>query len=137
MFIFFFLVNSDHRNLHVLTHSFPTRRSSDLFVILESVKERAELTWEDTDFLKTVGRQITSYLALDEAAEQLSQARQFDAYNKLAAFVIHDINNLMSQLSLVTQNRSEERRVGKECVSTGSSRRSPDHKKKKKHTKKQ
>lgn len=74
------------------------------FVILESVKERTELTWEDTDFLKTVGRQITSYVALEQAAEQLSQARQFEAYNKLAAFVIHDINNLMSQLSLVTQN---------------------------------
>lgn len=74
------------------------------FIILESAKERTELTWEDTDFLKTAGRQITSYLALDEAAEQLSQSRQFDAYNKLAAFVIHDINNLTSQLSLVTQN---------------------------------
>ncbi|HEX7026232.1 MAG TPA: XrtA/PEP-CTERM system histidine kinase PrsK [Gammaproteobacteria bacterium] len=74
------------------------------FVILESAGKRTGLTWEDTDFLKTVGRQITSYLALEEAAEQLSQARQFEAYNKLAAFVIHDINNLMSQLSLVTQN---------------------------------
>lgn len=74
------------------------------FIVLESGKERAKLTWEDTDFLKTAGRQVTSYLALDEAAEQLSQSRQFDAYNKLAAFVIHDINNLTSQLSLVTQN---------------------------------
>src|SRR3546814_15682361 len=27
---FFLLCYSDHRNLHVLTHSFPTRRSSDL-----------------------------------------------------------------------------------------------------------
>src|SRR3546814_14813306 len=28
--IFFFYVYGDHRDLHVLTHSFPTRRSSDL-----------------------------------------------------------------------------------------------------------
>src|SRR3546814_20401970 len=28
--IFFFLWYRDHRDLHVLTHSFPTRRSSDL-----------------------------------------------------------------------------------------------------------
>src|SRR3546814_5058633 len=27
---FFFLRNGDHRDLHLLTHSFPTRRSSDL-----------------------------------------------------------------------------------------------------------
>src|SRR3546814_18174050 len=29
-FIFFFYVPGDHRDLPVLTHSFPTRRSSDL-----------------------------------------------------------------------------------------------------------
>src|SRR3546814_2979772 len=29
-FIFFFSWYGDHRDLHVLTHSFPTRRSSDL-----------------------------------------------------------------------------------------------------------
>src|SRR3546814_17120929 len=28
--MFFFVSNGDHRELHVLTHSFPTRRSSDL-----------------------------------------------------------------------------------------------------------
>src|SRR3546814_21162370 len=28
--ILFFLLYADHRNLHVLTHSFPTRRPSDL-----------------------------------------------------------------------------------------------------------
>src|SRR3546814_14385276 len=30
LFMFFFYVSGDHRDLHVLTHSFPTRRSSDL-----------------------------------------------------------------------------------------------------------
>src|SRR3546814_15044296 len=31
-FLFFFSWYGDHRDLHVLTHSFPTRRSSDLIV---------------------------------------------------------------------------------------------------------
>src|SRR3546814_13837324 len=30
MIVFFFKGDGDHRDLHVLTHSFPTRRSSDL-----------------------------------------------------------------------------------------------------------
>src|SRR3546814_16349561 len=30
LFLFFFKLSGDHRDLHVLTHSFPTRRSSDL-----------------------------------------------------------------------------------------------------------
>src|SRR3546814_14453737 len=30
----FFYCYGDHRDLHVLTHSFPTRRSSDLVIVL-------------------------------------------------------------------------------------------------------
>src|SRR3546814_19891798 len=30
MIVFFFYVTCDHRDLHVLTHAFPTRRSSEL-----------------------------------------------------------------------------------------------------------
>src|SRR3546814_17390770 len=30
LFVFLFFCSADHRELHVLTHSFPTRRSSDL-----------------------------------------------------------------------------------------------------------
>src|SRR3546814_20432744 len=30
--VFFFVWDCDHRDLHVLTHSFPTRRSSDLTI---------------------------------------------------------------------------------------------------------
>src|SRR3546814_6304227 len=37
---FFFLCSVDHRNLHVLTHSFPTRRSSDLPSIFMSWRHR-------------------------------------------------------------------------------------------------
>src|SRR3546814_8349233 len=32
LYVFFVYVSGDHRDLHVLTHSFPTRRSSDLIV---------------------------------------------------------------------------------------------------------
>src|SRR3546814_255119 len=31
--VFFFVCYGDHRDLHVLTHSFPTRRSSDLLTL--------------------------------------------------------------------------------------------------------
>src|SRR3546814_5349762 len=38
---FFFLVYRDHRELHVLTHAFPTRRSSDLSLNLMNLGWRA------------------------------------------------------------------------------------------------
>src|SRR3546814_12729767 len=38
--LFFFLWGGDHRDLHVLTHSFPTRRSADLRVRMELSRSR-------------------------------------------------------------------------------------------------
>src|SRR3546814_18293581 len=37
---FFFYVYGDHRDLHLLTHSFPTRRSSDLVAQRMTVGDR-------------------------------------------------------------------------------------------------
>jgi putative PEP-CTERM system histidine kinase len=62
------------------------------------------LNYEDHDLLKTAGRQVAAFLAHDLAMEQLSQTRQFEAYNKLSAFVMHDLKNLLSQQALLVEN---------------------------------
>jgi putative PEP-CTERM system histidine kinase len=36
--------------------------------------------------------------------EQLAETRQFEAYNKLSAFVMHDLKNLLSQQALLVDN---------------------------------
>src|SRR3546814_15442376 len=40
LFVVFFKLAGDHLDLHVLTHSFPTRRSSDLLGFYTDVKTR-------------------------------------------------------------------------------------------------
>ena len=67
------------------------------------------LTWEDLDLLRTAGRQAASYIALEQAAAQLAQARQFEAYNRFAAFMMHDLKNLIAQQTLVVQNAARHR----------------------------
>ncbi|CAN5479093.1 PEP-CTERM system histidine kinase PrsK [soil metagenome] len=62
------------------------------------------LDWEDFDLLKTAGRQVASYLAEERAHAALSDARRFDEFNRRFAFILHDIKNLVSQLSLVARN---------------------------------
>jgi putative PEP-CTERM system histidine kinase len=74
------------------------------FVVLAESRANFTFNWEDTDLLKTVGRQVASYLALMEANEALADARQFEAFNRLSAFVVHDLKNLVAQLSLVVSN---------------------------------
>lgn len=74
------------------------------FLVLGQPRAARDLNWEDYDLLKTIGRQAASYLAEQQAARALADARQFDQFNKRFAFVIHDIKNLASQLSLITAN---------------------------------
>lgn len=63
-----------------------------------------ELNWETIDLLKTVSLQIASYLVEQESFKALSIASEFEAFNRKFAFVIHDIKNMVSQLSLLQRN---------------------------------
>src|SRR5690625_5610545 len=69
----------------------------------------ASLTWEDLDLLKTMGRQLASYLKRHQQAEQLAEGAQSETYNKLVAFIIHDMNNLIAQQALVVRNAEKHR----------------------------
>ena len=62
------------------------------------------LDWEDFDLLKIAGRQVASHLAENRAQEALAEAQRFDEFNRRFAFILHDIKNLVSQLSLVARN---------------------------------
>jgi len=74
------------------------------FVVLLEPRAPQPLNYENLDLLKTAGMQAASYLALGQAAEALAQARQFEGFNRLSAFVLHDLKNLIAQLSLVASN---------------------------------
>jgi putative PEP-CTERM system histidine kinase len=65
--------------------------------------------WEVRDILKTAGRQIAGYLAVRQAVEKLVQARQFDSFNRMSAFVVHDLKNLVAQLALLLKNAARHR----------------------------
>ncbi len=79
------------------------------FIMLDKQDYKIPLTWEDLDVLRTVGRQLGSYLALNSAAEQLAQSKQFDTYNKLTAFIMHDLKNLIAQQALVVENAKKHK----------------------------
>ncbi len=73
-------------------------------VLLEQPLIARSLDWEDFDLLRLAGRQVASYLAEASAQESLNDAARFDEFNRRFAFIIHDIKNLVSQLTLVTRN---------------------------------
>jgi len=73
-------------------------------VAIKQPKAPRTLEWEDRDVIKTAGMQAATYLAQAEAARALADAQQFEAFNQLSAFIIHDLKNLVSQLSMLLQN---------------------------------
>jgi putative PEP-CTERM system histidine kinase len=67
------------------------------------------LDWEVRDVLKTAGRQVAGHLAVHQAVEKLVLARQFESFNRMSAFVVHDLKNLLAQLTLLLGNASRHR----------------------------
>ncbi|WP_369433906.1 XrtA/PEP-CTERM system histidine kinase PrsK [Psychromonas sp. MME1] len=74
------------------------------FAVLCKETINSSLTWEDLDILKLTGRQIASYISNHQASEKLIQNQQFDLFNKITAFAVHDIKNLIAQQSLMIKN---------------------------------
>jgi len=74
------------------------------FMILARPHGNATFDWEDRDLLKTVGYQTAAYIALLKTSDALSEARQFETFNRLSAFMVHDIKNIMAQLTFITSN---------------------------------
>jgi putative PEP-CTERM system histidine kinase len=73
-------------------------------VILEHPFVRRPLDWEDFDLFRTAGIQAASYLAEARSQVALANSQRFDEFNRRFAFIMHDIKNLVSQLSLVARN---------------------------------
>ncbi|MDP1684492.1 XrtA/PEP-CTERM system histidine kinase PrsK [Hydrogenophaga sp.] len=74
------------------------------FVVLGSPRTRMDVNWEVTDLLKTAGRQAASFLAQMQSTEALLEARKFEAFSRMSAFVVHDLKNIVTQLSLMVKN---------------------------------
>lgn len=70
---------------------------------------KSDINWEDRDLLKTAGRQAASHLAQHLASDALVEARQFDAFNRLSAYVAHDLKNILAQQSLIISNATRHR----------------------------
>ncbi|MEE4185879.1 MAG: XrtA/PEP-CTERM system histidine kinase PrsK [Gammaproteobacteria bacterium] len=78
-------------------------------VVLIQSSSAFRLTFEEIDLLRTSGRQVAAHLAQYSADRQLAEAKQFEAFNRLTAFVMHDLKNLIAQQSLMVKNAAKHK----------------------------
>ncbi len=62
------------------------------------------LTFEETELIKTISDQAAASLLHLRLSEKLRQTKELEAFQTMSAFFMHDLKNLASKLSLVTQN---------------------------------
>ena len=79
------------------------------FVVLATARTTIDVNWEVNDLLKTAGRQAGAFLGQMQATEALLEVRKFDAFNRMSAFVVHDLKNIVAQLSLMLKNAERHR----------------------------
>ena len=90
-------------------------------ILLAFPRAPRELDWEDIDLLKALGRHAASFVSEQEAARALAEAQEFEKLNRRFAFVLHDMKNLISRLSLLSSNfakHNENREFRKDMVGT-------------------
>ena len=79
------------------------------FMVLADARSPRDFNWEDSDLLKTAGRQVAVYIAQIQANEALVESRQFESFNRLSTYVVHDLKNIVSQLSLLLSNAQKHK----------------------------
>ena len=73
-------------------------------VLAQQIDPNEELTYEDYDLLKMLARQSIATVQGLRLSEQLSTARELAAIGKVSTFVLHDLKNQVSGLSLMLDN---------------------------------
>lgn len=79
------------------------------FVVLKHSLGKVTFNWEVSDLLKVTARQAAAHLAQMRASNELIVARQFESFNRTTTFVIHDLKNLVAQLSLLLANAEKHK----------------------------
>jgi len=79
------------------------------FIVIKESTTKRSINWEDRDLLKMAGQQAATHLAQHQADQALSQAKQFEAFNRLSAYVVHDLKNILAQQSLIVSNAEKHK----------------------------
>lgn len=95
-------------NIRIIVPLFIGKAFYGLF-LLGHIDDVKQLNWEDRDLLFAVSKQLGNFISLHETNDELAESKQFDAFNRMSAFLVHDLKNVQAQLALITTNAEKHR----------------------------
>ncbi|MBA6336405.1 PEP-CTERM system histidine kinase PrsK [Colwellia sp. BRX8-7] len=98
----------DTKSIRIIVPIFIGKAFYGMF-ILAGKNEVKQLNWEDRDLLFAISKQLGNFVSLHEANDKLAESKQFDAFNRMSAFLVHDLKNVQAQLALITSNAEKHR----------------------------
>ncbi|MBW8191654.1 PEP-CTERM system histidine kinase PrsK [Neiella marina] len=101
----------DRRPLSCYQLIIPIGAGSELNAVclLSMPKNADSFNWEDRDLMRVIARQLSVHLKLHQANQALSESQQFDTFNRMSAFLVHDLKNILAQLQLLTRNAEKHK----------------------------
>jgi len=97
-----------HNNIRIIVPIHIGKAFYGLFIFTDSNKIKP-LNWEDRDLLFAIAKQLANFISLHEANDKLAESKQFDAFNRMSAFLVHDLKNIQAQLALINSNAEKHR----------------------------
>lgn len=77
--------------------------------LLRSNHTARRLNWEIRDYLSAITAQVSSYVLLNEASQEVAENAQFAAFSRMSAFVVHDLKNVLAQIDLILCNAQQHK----------------------------
>jgi putative PEP-CTERM system histidine kinase len=77
------------------------------FIVLMEGLASDDYNYEDYDLMRTLARQTTVAILNAKLMEELTEAKEMEAIGRLSSFIIHDLKNTASMLSLTAQNAEQ------------------------------
>ncbi len=76
---------------------------------LSNLTSSTSFNWEDRDLMWVISQQLAVYLESHINSLKIAENQQFDAFNQMSTFLVHDLKNVLAQLELLSKNGLKHR----------------------------
>lgn len=98
--------SNEMAEINTFSHIVPISDKKNIKCVcfLSTPKSTQALNWEDRDLMWAISKQLAVYLSLYQTNKLLTENQQFDTFNRMSAFLAHDLKNILAQLQLLAKN---------------------------------